>query len=284
MTATATGGACIAAACAAWLFMGASSAASARLRNLHAAATAQQPTVWMHTWLRRRPDPRRAAMLFGMFAAVVGGVALGGAAIVPVGLAVGEVVRRGLVAQRQREASALRADVAGWCAAVASELQVGRVPEEALAAASEASAAPLRALLTPVAAVAALGGDVAASLRDCAERPGAEAMRHIAACWAVASDAGAGLAAALQRLGNGLRATERVRSEVIAQLASARASARLLAALPVFGLALGASMGAQPLQFLLHTPLGAGCAAVAVVLNVVGLWWTDRIAGRVPVP
>jgi tight adherence protein B len=235
-------------------------------------------------WLQRRPDPRRAGVLVGGCAAMVGGLAIGAAAVVPLGLAVGEVVRRALVAHRHRESSGLRAEVAGWCVAVASELQVGRVPEAALAAASEASAPSLRGLLAPVAAVAALGGDVPASLRACATRPGAEAMRHVAACWAVASDAGAGLATALQRLGSGLRAAERVRGEVTAQLASARASARLLAGLPVFGVVLGGSMGARPLQFLLHTSLGAACAAVAVVLNVIGLWWTDRIAARVPVP
>jgi tight adherence protein B len=129
-----------------------------------------------------------------------------------------------------------------------------------------------------------MSGDVSASLRTAADRPGATALRHVAACWAVAGDAGAGLAAALQRLAAALQATQRLRGEVTAQLAGARASARLLALLPLFGLLLGHAIGAAPTHFLLHSTPGAVCAALTVVLDVIGLAWTDRIAARVAMP
>jgi tight adherence protein B len=139
-------------------------------------------------------------------------------------------------------------------------------------------------LIAPVSAVSDLGGDVGSSLRALAERDGARSLRHVAACWSVASATGAGLAHALQRLATGLQATERLHAEVGAQLAAARASARLLAVLPAFGLLLGQAVGAAPLHFLLHTPTGAVCLAMTVVLDVLGLTWTDRIAARVPLP
>jgi tight adherence protein B len=229
-------------------------------------------------------DPRRAAAVAGMLVALVAGPVIGVGAVLPFGLASGEAVRRALVGKRQRDASALRDEIAAWCAALASELTAGRVPDAALAAATEATAPALRTLVAPVTAVAALGGDVPASLRECAVRPGATALRHVAACWEVAAGAGAGLSVALQRLSAGLRVAERLRGEVASQLASARATARLLAALPLFGLLLGSSLGARPWHFLLYTRAGAACAAAAVVLNVIGLAWTDRIADRVPVP
>ena len=50
-----------------------------------------------------------------------------------------------------------------------------------------------------------------------------------------------------------------------ASLAPARATAKLLACLPVFGLALGMSMGARPLDFLLGSGLGAVGAAPAAI-------------------
>ena len=57
----------------------------------------------------------------------------------------------------------------------------------------------------------------------------------------------AALAVVLDRIGVGLRDEEEARAEVAASLAPARATAKLLAGLPVFGLALGMSMGARPL-------------------------------------
>ncbi|MFD0824011.1 hypothetical protein ACFQ0D_38100, partial [Micromonospora zhanjiangensis] len=53
----------------------------------------------------------------------------------------------------------------------------------------------------------------------------------------------------------------------------------LLAVLPSGGVALGYVIGADPVQVLLHTPVGAGCALGAVVLQVAGLAWTARLSG-----
>ena len=261
-----------------WLYAAPGAAAAARLRRLQprGATPSRMPLRW--------PEPRRAAIATGAVAAVVGGLAGGVALVVPAGLATGEAVRRGLVARRDRATAALRRETAEWCAAVAAELRVGRTPVAALEVSTELAGSALTQVLTPVAAVAVLGGDVSASLRTAARHAGAEALRQVAACWAVAGDSGAGLASALQRLGAALQAAERVRAEVVAQLAGARASARLLAVLPVFGLLLGQAVGAQPTHFLLHTPEGAVCAVLTVGLDVLGLVWTDRIAARVPLP
>ena len=51
----------------------------------------------------------------------------------------------------------------------------------------------------------------------------------------------------------------------------------LLAALPLGGIALGYGIGADPLQVLLHTTLGAACAIGAVILQCAGLLWCDRL-------
>ena len=220
----------------------------------------------------------------GVTAAVVGGLVGGVGVVVPAGIAVGDGVRRLLVARRERAAAVVRRGIADWCAAVASELRIGHTPLAALEATTDCTGSALADVLGPAVAVAALGGDVGVSFRVMAARPGAEALRHVAACWTVAGDAGAGLAAGLQRLGAALQAAERIRGEIVAQLAGARASARLLAVLPLFGLLLGQAVGAQPMRFLLHTTAGAACSAVTVVLDVLGLAWTDRIAARVPVP
>jgi tight adherence protein B len=93
----------------------------------------------------------------------------------------------------------------------------------------------------------------------------------------VAVDQGAGLAAGLDRLEGALRADRDQRADLRAQLAGARATAVMLAGLPVLGLLLGAAMGADPLRVLLHSGAGLGCLVVGGLLEGVGLWWALRI-------
>ena len=79
---------------------------------------------------------------------------------------------------------------------------------------------------------------------------------------------------------DGGRARETQRRQVAAALAGPRASAALLALLPLAGVALAAGLGARPLHVLLHTPLGVGCLLLGAALDLLGLWWTTRIVAR----
>ncbi|WP_078616911.1 type II secretion system F family protein [Streptomyces sp. 351MFTsu5.1] len=128
-----------------------------------------------------------------------------------------------------------------------------------------------------VLAAARFGGDVPGALAAAARRPGAEGLLGLAACWRVAVDQGAGLAAGLDRLEGALRAERDQRADLRAQLAGARSTAWMLAALPVLGLGLGAALGADPLRVLLHSGAGLGCLVVGGVLEGVGTWWAMRI-------
>lgn len=128
-----------------------------------------------------------------------------------------------------------------------------------------------------VLAAARFGGDVPEALAAAARRPGAEGLLGLAACWRVAVDQGAGLAAGLDRLEGALRADRDQRADLRAQLAGARSTAWMLAALPVLGLGLGAALGADPLHVLLHTGSGLGCLLVGCLLEGVGMWWATRI-------
>ncbi|NEB95301.1 type II secretion system F family protein, partial [Streptomyces bauhiniae] len=115
------------------------------------------------------------------------------------------------------------------------------------------------------------------ALAVAARQPGAEGLLGLAACWRVAVDQGAGLAAGLDRLDGALRAERDQRADLRAQLSGARATALLLAVLPLFGLLLGAAMGADPLRVLLHTGAGLGCLVAGAVFEGAGVWWAARI-------
>lgn len=94
----------------------------------------------------------------------------------------------------------------------------------------------------------------------------------------LAETSGAPLADVLDRLDAHLRAAERARATAEAQAAGAMASAALLAVMPVAGAGLGALVGLDPAQVLLHTPIGAACLCGAVILQLAGLAWSVRLS------
>jgi tight adherence protein B len=148
-------------------------------------------------------------------------------------------------------------------------------------------AADLRTGAAPAVAVeatrVALGGAGTSPERSLAEIAGGpdlavrRALSRMSAACDVSERLGAPLADLLDRVEADLRGTERTRAAVVAQTTGARASAALLALLPVVGVGLGYAMGARPGYALLHTPLGAGCALGALLLQCGGLAWTGRL-------
>ncbi|CAM5532230.1 hypothetical protein SAFG77S_06218 [Streptomyces afghaniensis] len=231
---------------------------------------------WTVEGLRRVRGRLRAewwAPVAGLMLAVLGSSVLPvvlGAAGVP-------LLRRIRLAGRVRRDRERRADaVIALCGALAGEVRAGRQPGEALLRAARDCGGLADAQGTVLAA-ARFGGDVPDALATAAAQPGAEGLRGLAACWRVAVDQGAGLAAGLDRLAAALRAERDQRSDLRAQLAGARATAVLLAGLPALGLLIGTALGADPLHVLLHTTAGLGCLVAGGVLEGLGLWWVQRI-------
>ncbi|MEN8654836.1 type II secretion system F family protein [Streptomyces sp. 21So2-11] len=197
---------------------------------------------------------------------------IAGAVAVPL---VGRRLRAGA---RRRECERRAGEVIALCGAVAGELRAGRQPGQALFAATGTGG--LGAAEAEVMAAARFGGDVPEALRRASREPGADGLVGVAACWRVAVDGGAGLAAGLDRLEGALRAERHQRADLRAQLAGAWATVALLALLPVAGLLIGSALGAQPLRVLLHTPAGFGCLLAGGLLEGAGLWWAGRIVRR----
>ncbi|MEY9993176.1 tight adherence protein B [Streptomyces sp. V4I8] len=226
--------------------------------------------------LRRLRGRLRAewwAPAVGMVLAVLGSSVLpvvAGAAGVP-------LLRRVRLAREARREREGRGDaVIALCGALAGEVRAGRQPGEALLWAARDSGG-LGEAQAGVLAAARFGGDVPGALAVAGRQPGAEGLLGLAACWRVAVDQGAGLAAGLDRLAGALRAERDQRADLRAQLAGARSTVVMLAGLPVLGLLLGAAMGAEPLHVLLHTGAGVGCLVVGGALEGLGMWWAMRI-------
>ncbi|MET8114472.1 type II secretion system F family protein [Streptomyces prasinus] len=274
-----TGTAAVCLGTAAWLLAGRRAGARrARLLLAGGAPVGSGSPGWprvIHVWGRIRG--RLRAEWWSLAAGTA--LALLGASVLPLvaGAAGVPLLRRARLAHGERRVREHRGDaVIALCGALAGEVRAGRQPGEALSPAARDSGGLGDARATVLAA-ARFGGDVPDGLVAAARQPGAEGLRGLAACWRVAVDQGAGLAAGLDRLEAALRAERDQRADLRAQLAGARATAVMLAGLPVLGLGLGAALGADPLHILLHTPSGLGCLVAGGGLEGLGLWWVLRI-------
>ncbi|MFJ2305068.1 type II secretion system F family protein [Streptomyces sp. NPDC087787] len=264
---------------AVWLLGGWHSAAR-RARVLFAGGGPEGPGQPPSDRILRQLAQARGRLRGEWWAAAAGLVlAVLGASVLPVVAgAVGvPLLRRTRLARAARRRQERQADaVIALCGALAGEVRAGRQPGEALLCAARDSGG-LGDAQAAVLAAARFGGDVPAALAGAARQPGAEGLRGLAACWRVAVDQGAGLAAGLDRLEGALRAERDQRADLRAQLSGARVTAVMLAGLPALGLLLGTAMGADPLRVLLHTGAGLGCLVIGGVLEGAGLWWALRI-------
>ncbi|WP_196804566.1 type II secretion protein F [Cellulomonas sp. URHD0024] len=153
----------------------------------------------------------------------------------------------------------------------AAQLRAGAAP----------SAAWARALGWPVGRVPTVEQLVGRAAR---RRRGHDALAQRAAAVVAAArlsdDLGAPLATVLDRVAIGLAADEECEGERTAALAGPRATAQVLAWLPLLGLVLGVALGAHPVQVVLAGGVGTAAAVVGAVLVVLGRWWTRALLAR----
>jgi len=162
------------------------------------------------------------------------------------------------------------------------ELRVGAQPVQAFSVAADETDGPVAAALRAMAARARLGADVSGGLRAAALSSALPAQwERLAVCWQLAGEHGLAISTLMRAAQRDIAERQRFSAKVAAGMAGARATAAILAGLPLLGVLLGQLIGARPLSFLLSGHAGGWLLVIGVVLVCCGLLWSDRITDRV---
>lgn len=231
---------------------------------------------------RGRPTPRRWHRAGSAAIAAVAGLLFAG----PGGAVAGIWMTLGVARSRARHAAAAAAatraaELAGALRRITDELRSGGHPASALAGVT-ADGPHAAALLAPAAHAARLGDDVAAALRRgaTAGHGGSTELGRVAAAWSLAERHGVPLAELLAGVHDDISWRVRFGAGVHAELAGPRATAGVLTALPVLGVAAGQLLGADPIGVFRGSVLGQVLLVTGIGLLAAGRGWTEQILRR----
>lgn len=201
---------------------------------------------------------------------------------VALGMLFGTLLVRRRIAARRRRRTEEGASLQGVLDVLVGELRIGAHPVAAIDAAAQEADGPTAASLGAVAARAVLGADVAEGLRTEGESSASPGhWNRLAVCWQLAQTHGLAIATLMQAAQRDITERERFRGRVEAGMAGARATAAILACLPLLGVLLGHAIGAEPLTLLMSGGFGGWLLVAGTLFVCCGLMWSDRITSRV---
>jgi tight adherence protein B len=165
---------------------------------------------------------------------------------------------------------------------LAGELRAGAQPVRALNAAAGETAGTVADSCRAVAARARLGADVADGLRGVADTSALPGQwEHLSVCWQLACEHGLAMSTLMRAAQRDIVERQRFSARVTSAMAGARATATILASLPVVLVLLGQLSGARPVAFLLGGHAGGWLLVGGLTLACGGLLWCDRITDAV---
>jgi tight adherence protein B len=249
-----------------------------RLTELYGDEVRAQVTAAGKGWATRRCGPLLLAL-----AAAAGAVLAGPGGGLAVAMVTGTASARWRAGRDHRVAATAATGLSDVLGVLVAELRAGAHPGDAVTAAAETHAdgpgrhADIGRTLGAVAAAARLGGDVPEALRAASPVQLRSWLSRLADAWSLADRYGIPLADLLDAVRSDTEHRVRFAADVQARLAGPRATAAVLAGLPLLGLALGHAVGADPLRVLSATPVGQVLLVIGTGLACVGVLWSARL-------
>ncbi|GFZ98713.1 MULTISPECIES: type II secretion system F family protein [Sphingobium] len=212
-------------------------------------------------------------LLIALFALLAAGpvAALAVVAGVPMAL-VGWVRRRA-----QRRVEALIEALPHYIDAVRQMQAVGNSLAQALDRALADAPAVVRSYIAPVARRLELGAPVADAMQVLAERLRVPEISMLAAAIRTNMRYGGSISAVLLNLANILRERIRIKRELKAAISEAKISGRVLIVMPLVAMAVLVAMNPDYIGFFLRDPRGHRLAAIALVLQGMGMLVMRRV-------
>ncbi|WP_420639499.1 type II secretion system F family protein [Candidatus Poriferisocius sp.] len=206
------------------------------------------------------------------------GALQGGLVGVPVGMVVAVVgALVALKANGHRRRRSLEAQLPGFLEAVARGLRTGLQLGPATVEAAAVTPPPLKEEVAPVADELGRGLRAADVFERWARRHPHRGAGLAAAAMAFAAAAGGARAQAIDGVAATLRDRAALELEVRSLTSQARASALMIAALPVGFLLMSSSVGDRSANFLFTNRLGLVLLAMGLSLDALGALWMHRI-------
>jgi tight adherence protein B len=175
----------------------------------------------------------------------------------------GTVTTRWRANRNRRRAATAATSLSDALGVLVAELHAGAHPADAVQAAADTQTGG------PADVVRALGSAAPDHLRSW--------LNRLALAWALADRYGIPLAELLDAIRGDTEHRARFNTEVQARLAGPRATAMMLAGLPLLGLALGQALGAAPGRVLCQTPVGQVLLVIGTGLACAGVQWSARL-------
>ena len=157
--------------------------------------------------------------------------------------------------------------------AIAAELRAGNDLARSLRSAGTVADTPMCTAIIRAAHAIGMGDDPAASL----ERTGVPGVDQLAGLVRLSGSRGIALADAVEMLASDAAERANARRDVTSLLAGPRATAAMLTLLPLFGIVMGQTIGADPWRVLLHTSAGAIAMIAGTALAAAGVLWTSAM-------
>jgi tight adherence protein B len=229
---------------------------------------------------------RHGRWLLGAVVAAAGALLAGLAGVLAAAMVTGIATWCARTSRDRRAAATAATVLSDALGVLVAELHAGAHPADAVQAAADShtglpqAASDVARVLATVAATARLGGDVPAALRNAGPAQLRCWWGRLAGAWSLAEQHGIALADVLDAVRWDTEHRVRFAAEVQARLAGPRATAMVLAALPLLGVVLGQAMGAAPLRVLCDTAAGHLLLVVGTALACAGVWWSARLISR----
>ncbi|MDQ3406340.1 MAG: type II secretion system F family protein [Actinomycetota bacterium] len=212
--------------------------------------------------------------------ALLGCLAMGPGGAVAGGMAGATAWRRHRNRHRLRATLVAVTGLAEALRSLVAELSAGAHPADAADAAATDAQPAAATVMRAAASAVRLGGDIDTALIDTAPEL-VDATTQLSRAWRLALRHGLPLADVLDAVRADLDQRVRFTNQVLARMAGPRASATVLALLPVLGVALGEMAGAEPIRVLTGSVAGQFLLVIGVGLACTGIMWSARLTGRV---